>query len=495
MTHTARRLVVVLLLFVGLLLGRQFPDAASSTLVISAVLFDPYLSGEPEEAVEVTNISAVPRDLAGWQLTDNEDTVTFPSLQLAPGARIWATKTATSFAEEFGFSPAFEYGGDSDPAVPDLTGTAPALANAGDEIVLLDANGQVVDAVVYRDGDTNQSGWSGPGVQPYNNGFFGQEGQILYRKLDQATGLPVPDTDVAGDWAQATDDDVNGKKVRYPGWSLDTFFQTTTTTESGDVRLFVAPDHLFEEVRAVIDSATQSLDIEGYTLTNADLVDAIVARQGLGVAVRVLLEGEPVGGVSDQERWAAQQIEQAGGQVYFMHTDGDADIHDRYTFQHAKFLIVDDGTVLIGSENLGSTGMPADDKSDGTAGNRGTYALLTAPTIVDRFRAIFADDVDPATHKDLFRWSAPDETYGAPPDEFVPSRDSGGSSYQILKQNPFQTTAFVPIEVIQCPENCLRDADALLGLIARVGPGDTLLIEQLYERRFWGTTTSAPPFI
>ena len=30
---------------------------------------------------------------------------------------------------------------------------------------------------------------------------FGKEGQILYRKLDQATGLPAPDTDTAADWA------------------------------------------------------------------------------------------------------------------------------------------------------------------------------------------------------------------------------------------------------------------------------------------------------
>lgn len=55
---------------------------------------------------------------------------------------------------------------------------------------------------------------------------FGKEGQVLYRKLDQSTGLPLSDTDTAADWAQATAvednglDAINGKKVQYPGWGL-----------------------------------------------------------------------------------------------------------------------------------------------------------------------------------------------------------------------------------------------------------------------------------
>ena len=37
--------------------------------------------------------------------------------------------------------------------------------------------------------------------------------------------------------------------------------------------------------------------------------------------VTILLEGEPVGGIEDQEKWICQQIENAGGQVYFMYND------------------------------------------------------------------------------------------------------------------------------------------------------------------------------
>lgn len=69
----------------------------------------------------------------------------------------------------------------------------------------------------------------------------------------------MDETDTANDWAQATDNDIDGKKVMHPGWDLDRYFQ--------------------------------------------------------GVSVTVLLEGAPVGGLTDQERWICQQIENAGGPV------------------------------------------------------------------------------------------------------------------------------------------------------------------------------------
>ena len=45
-------------------------------------------------------------------------------------------------------------------------------------------------------------------------------------------------------------------------------------------------------------------------------------------------------------------------------------------------------------------------------------------------------------------------------------------------------------ELVQCPENCLRRSDALLGLVARAGAGDKVLVEQLYEYTHWGVSTS-----
>ena len=53
--------------------------------------------------------------------------------------------------------------------------------------------------LAYEAGDTSVPGWQGPAIYPYKpSTTFGEEGQILYRKLDQQTGLPVPDTNTRG---------------------------------------------------------------------------------------------------------------------------------------------------------------------------------------------------------------------------------------------------------------------------------------------------------
>ena len=97
-------------------------------------------------------------DLSGWQATDGEGTVTFPSFSFQPGQRIWVTKTATTFRSEFGFSPDFEYGGNSDASVPEMNGNAPTFANSGDEFQLPDSSHTVLDAVVYEGGNLANAG-------------------------------------------------------------------------------------------------------------------------------------------------------------------------------------------------------------------------------------------------------------------------------------------------------------------------------------------------
>jgi phosphatidylserine/phosphatidylglycerophosphate/cardiolipin synthase-like enzyme len=505
-------IVVTLSLALILLAGWGSGPArsASSTVLITAVYYDTYLAYEPDEAFRLMNAASTAVDLSGWTVTDGptEGTITLQG-SLGPGASIWIARQADHFALEFGFSPAYEYGADTDPAVPDLarSGTV-ALANTGDQLMLKDGE-TIVDSVVWENADPSGTGWSGPTIWPYGGepvGIerfasldravegFGLEGQILYRKLDTATALPVPDTDTAADWAQATGDPINGKKVQYPGWDLEEFFFPETFAEIATLTYAVAPDNIYETVLGEINQATTSILYEGYTFKNAHLADAIVARlvTNPGMTASILLEGEPVGGIPDQEKWICQQIENAGGQVYFMHTDDATDVHDRYNYQHGKWMIIDGQTLLTGSENLNYSSMPADDKSDGTAGNRGVWLITDAPSAVAHALDLFQHDLDPANHRDLFRWTALDPNYGAPPPEFAPDYSSGGTIYPIQFPTPLTVSGSFSFEIVQSPENSLRDSDSLLGMVARAGAGDTVLVEQLYEYKFWGPTTSNP---
>jgi cardiolipin synthase len=522
----AAALGLALILLVGR--GPAPARSASSTVLITAVYYDTYLTDEPDEAFRLMNVGGAVVDLSGWTVTDgpSEGTITLQG-SLAQGGSIWIAREAASFSQEFGFTPAYEYGADTDPAVPNLDSSGNlTLANAGDQLMLKDGE-TIVDSVVWEGADPAGTGWSGPTVWPYGGDSagierfasldragegvasdragedvsldrgvegFGFEGQILYRKLDQATGLPITDTDTATDWAQATDDPINGKKVQYPGWDLEEFFFPETFTETATLTYAVAPDNIYDAVLTEINQATTSIYYEGYTFKNAHLADAIVARMTAhqGMTVRILLEGEPVGGVDDQERWICQQIENAGGQIYFMHTDDEDDIHDRYNYQHGKWMIIDEQTLLTGSENLNYSSMPADDKSDGTAGNRGIWLITDAPSAVAHALAVFQHDLDPANHRDLFRWDALDPIYGTPPPEFTPDYSSGGTAYAIRFATPLTIHGTFPMELVQSPENSLRDSDSLLGMVGRAGAGDMVLVEQLYEHPFWGGTDSNP---
>ena len=262
------------------LVGRNF-YTGDPPLLISALYYDTYITGEPDEAFQIYNPLPSAVSLAGWKVTAGTRTVTFPpGITLNGNAKLWCARKAADFRATFGVSPGCEYGGDSDPAVPDLTGAALTLTNTGGRVTLSSPNGSYADVLVYEAGDTSAPGWQGPAVYPYKpSTSFGEEGQILYRKLDQRTGLPVPDTDTRADWAQDPDDIINGRKAQYPGWELDRFFVPRVVTEPATLKVFLAPDNSFAAIKTLLEGATSSIRFEGYTLDNARLGEIIAARR------------------------------------------------------------------------------------------------------------------------------------------------------------------------------------------------------------------------
>lgn len=466
--------------------------SGSPLVLIDAVLYDGLETGEADEAVRLVNLGDSNANLTGWQLGDGSSTTTFPGgAVLEAGEASWVAWEAAAFARQFGFPPNFEVT-NSDPAVPDMTGTWPSFSNTGDEVLLLDG-GSPVDVLVYEGGNTGESGWVGTAVQPYIvTGVFGAEGQILYRKRVPATGLPVVDTNTAADWAQSLPDVVNGRKVDYPGWNLDQFFFTGQYVQAAELIVAIAPDNAYGAVAAEINAAQNSIYLESLTFENIGIMNALVSAVNRGVAVTVLLEGGPVGGLTDQERYICRELETAGGQCWFMISDDDQDIFDRYRYLHAKFMIIDGQRAVIGSENLSPDSLPYDDKNDGTWGRRGVVLITDAPGVVGRLQAIWAADFDPANHVDLFRWSAVHPVYGPPPSDYEPITETGGITYTVRYPTPSIYQGTFSFEIVQSPENSLRTLDGLLGLVNQAGAGDTVLVQQLNERPHWGATGSNP---
>jgi len=461
-------------------------------VLISAVLYDGYQSRDPDEAVQLVNAGTAPADLTGWELCKETGSGlscrALPSAVLSPTARIWLARDATAFAASFGFPPDYEMS----------SWLAYGLSNAGDEVILRDAGGGVVDALVYKGGVTVTTGWSGPAVEPYPAGR--EEGQILYRIPDEVTGLPAADTDASADWIQFTGNVTYGRRVLYPGWDLNPLFWPLSVTEPATVVVGIAPDHAFEVVSQTIARARRTISVEVYALRHPDLVTALVQKAREGVSVTVFLEGRQVGvGVSDprwqQELWACREIEAAGGRCWFMIHETDDRIFNRYSYLHAKFLVVDDDWALVTSQNLSVSGLPSDDKSNGTCGSRGVVLATNAPAVVARAAQVFRLDLDPAHHNDLLRWNtAYTDTYGPPVVTYTPELTVPDCTTATVHfPDPLTVGGTFGFALLTAPEAALRRSDGLLGLVGRAGPEDGVYVEQLYEYVDWGTSPGDDP--
>lgn len=513
----------------------------TSSVLISAVYFDGYADNDADEAFQLTNAGPNSVDLQGWTVRDNSGAVVFPEGTLEPGERIWVSRSRAAFADSFGFQPDWVMD-PADPLVPALGGEPLRFANSGDQITLWDNAGQLIDAMVYEGGDTGIDGWIGAWVKPYApSSTFAGSGQILYRKLDEQTGQPVPDTDTAADWAQDPSDPLHGRRVRYPGWDLETFFRPTQITATATLTIAVGPDHLFQTVVGQIERAQDSIQFHGYTLEHPRITQALAERAQTGVKVTILLEDGPAGGITWAEKWAAREIEAAGGRVYLMVNRPSEGVYDRYRSHHPKVFIIDHRLVMVGSENPGPGGMPSDDLSDGfqfpvrnsaadrTAGHRGVYLIFQfpvrnsvalgsslqatrhpgspdsppilldlsskaqrgVPEVIAALQRIFDADLDPSRHRDILRWPLDDPDY-APPDWYAPEDTSGGDIYPILWPQPLTTTGTFQFEIISAPENSLSTQAGLLGLVSRAGAGDMLYVQQLQEPPYWGPIDGSP---
>jgi len=157
----------------------------------------------------------------------------------------------------------------------------------------------------------------------------------------------------------------------------------------GDVRAFVLPDAPGVPLD-VIASAEDRLLLAGYTLTSERVVDALVRAEERGATVRVLVEGEPVGGRTRREAAALDRLVAAGVEVRAVGGAG-----ARYDYHHAKYAVADDRAVVL-TENW---------KPAGTGGNssRGWGAVTEQERIVEGLVETFRAD---AGWRDARRWRA-----------------------------------------------------------------------------------------
>src|SRR5262249_52527200 len=96
-------------------------------------------------------------------------------------------------------------------------------------------------------------------------------------------------------------------------------------------------------VLSELAAARETIEIEEYTFTDDQTVDALADASSRGVEVRVILERDPYLGAGDPEQ-DRSDLEETGAAVRW----GRA----QFPFTHAKFIVIDDETALITTLNL-----------------------------------------------------------------------------------------------------------------------------------------------
>ncbi|MFB6220481.1 MAG: phospholipase D-like domain-containing protein [Halolamina sp.] len=161
------------------------------------------------------------------------------------------------------------------------------------------------------------------------------------------------------------------------------------TTGPANATGFLLPDSptlALETLRG----AEERILLAGYTFASERVATALAAAAKRGITVRVLVEAEPVGGISRRQARLLDRLVAAGVAVRVVGIGT-----SRYAFHHPKYAVVDDRALVL-TENW---------KPSGTGGrsNRGWGVLVDDRTTAAELVDIFVHDVDaPDTQK----WSA-----------------------------------------------------------------------------------------
>lgn len=297
---------------------------------------DPYLPEDPDEYIVLEGNGP----LDGITVSDGEGGFRFPAGSTISG-RITIVKSAVAFCQTHAGYPDYEWY-DYSKSVPDVVrGGTFALGNSRDELCLYDHD-QLIQTITW------------PGT------ITSREGQIHY--LTQ------------GIW------DIRPLFIGQSRFSPETFDNVTLTA-------FVSPDSSYEVLTDAIDEAQREIHLNVYEFSSSGITQALTGAAGRGVSVTVLVEGGPVGGISSEEKAALYRLNASGIPVYLMQSTNNS--HAPYRYDHAKYLIIDENSVFVTSENFKASGIP----NPGTSGNRGWGVYINDERVARYMDAVFKIDV------------------------------------------------------------------------------------------------------
>ena len=309
---------------------------AAAPIQITEFCPDPYLHDDADEYIVLSGSGI----LEGITIADDRSGFRFPPGSVISG-NLTIARNGTAFFQSHGRFPDYEWQ-DSSSAIPDVVNSkALRMANTNDSLMVYE-NSRLVQKIT----------WPGD-VRP-------REGQVHF--LERGVWDPRP---------------LMLGQSRFPPAEF-----------SGvSVTAFVSPDCSDAVFGSIIGNATQEILLNVYEFSSPSMADALARARVRGVDVKVLIEGGPVGGIGQEEKDALWKVNRSGIPVYAMVSS--KTLHAPYRYDHAKYVVIDQNTVLVVSENFKYSGFAA----EGTRGNRGWGVVLADRATAAYFSSVFQTDL------------------------------------------------------------------------------------------------------
>jgi phosphatidylserine/phosphatidylglycerophosphate/cardiolipin synthase-like enzyme len=325
-------------------LGSEIGIEQLSTSPGEQLLIDEVCPGRPVEYIVLTSVEGA-FELKGMTVDDGEGTIVFLSnMILEEGDSLALTADGSVFSSLRPDIPFLEKGS----ALLKWSGRF-VLADSGDEVMLRSADGTIVDMIAYGASIYNGVGWNGPSV-----GSVGKAHALL-RSGD--------DTNTSSDWS-----------IEPPGRSAH-----VQATFEAVVEPFSVPENAAGRIVRELSLASRTVNCSVYEISDPLIVFQLARCASRGLEVNVLIEGQPVGGLSDRSLDAITTLTAAGADVRELRS---VDSYKRYDYTHAKYMVVDHRRVTVMSENWGS----------GLYANRGWGVTLDGVSVGDYYDRVFAGD-------------------------------------------------------------------------------------------------------
>ena len=257
--------------------------------------------------------------------------------------------------------------------------------------------------------------------------------------------------------------------------------------------------NLVLSLRAIL-SAQKSIVMNAYELTSYDVADALIQKIREGVRVEILQEGQPVGGLVSEAADIQKKIvkameENASSQLhsYLVMTSKTPKGKRRFRYNHAKYIVIDEKAVMVGSENYSPSGQPEPGSPDGT---RGWQTFIYDEQMAKNFLVVFKKDCN-TSHGDLITLYSPKlslpKMMGTVAD-WVGSMQNAANRITkrfawALSDEP-KTLEADHVEFLTSPES------SLVGILAFIESAqETLDIELMSFNPMWGKTGEVSPLL